>query len=59
MASPAVAARLNVSSGALVQSVVSGGAAEKAGLLPTRRGLAGIITGDVIVKVCVCDLLID
>uniref|UniRef100_A0A7S3VP22 PDZ domain-containing protein n=1 Tax=Dunaliella tertiolecta TaxID=3047 RepID=A0A7S3VP22_DUNTE len=48
VASPAVAARLNVTDGALVQLVVPGGAAQRAGLLPTRRGLTGIITGDVI-----------
>ncbi|KAG2449040.1 hypothetical protein HYH02_005791 [Chlamydomonas schloesseri] len=43
-----VAARLNVGRGALIQSVTAGGAAEKAGLLPTRRGLSGIVAGDVI-----------
>lgn len=43
-----VAKALRVSSGALVQSVSPNSAAAKAGLLPTRRGLTGIITGDVI-----------
>ncbi len=40
-----VAKALRVSSGALVQSVGPNSAAAKAGLLPTRRGLTGIITG--------------
>lgn len=40
-----VARALRVSSGALVQSVGPNSAAVKAGLLPTRRGLTGIITG--------------
>ncbi|DBB09887.1 hypothetical protein WJX82_007791 [Trebouxia sp. C0006] len=43
-----VAKALRVSSGALVQSVGPNSAAAKAGLLPTRRGLTGIVTGDVI-----------
>ena len=34
-----------MSSGALVQSVGPNSAAAKAGLLPTRRGLTGIVTG--------------
>lgn len=46
-----MAARLQVRGGALVQTVLSGSAAEKAGVLATRRGLAGIITGDIIVGV--------
>ena len=41
-----VAKALRVSSGALVQSVGPNSAAAKAGLLPTRRGLTGIVTGD-------------
>lgn len=45
IASIAVAARLKVQSGALVQAVLAGSAAEKAGLLATRRGLSGIIAG--------------
>lgn len=40
-----VAGALRVSSGALIQSVGPNSAAAKAGLLPTRRGLTGIITG--------------
>ncbi len=40
-----VAKALRVSSGALVQSVGPNSAAAKAGLLPTRRGLTGIVTG--------------
>lgn len=36
--------------GALIQSVRPGSPAEKAGLLPIRRGFAGIVAGDVIVK---------
>ncbi|KAG2444682.1 hypothetical protein HXX76_001426 [Chlamydomonas incerta] len=48
IAADTVAARLNVGRGALIQSVVAGGAADKAGLLPTRRGLSGIVAGDVI-----------
>lgn len=38
------------SQGVLVQSIPSKSAAEKAGLLPTRRGLGGIVAGDVIVS---------
>ncbi|MEW5302865.1 MAG: hypothetical protein WDW36_005606 [Sanguina aurantia] len=49
IASVAVAARLKVQTGALVQAVLAGSAAAKAGLLATRRGLSGIIAGDVIV----------
>ncbi|GFR39899.1 hypothetical protein Agub_g404 [Astrephomene gubernaculifera] len=48
IATDSVAQRLKVGRGALVQSVTPGGAGDRAGLLPTRRGLAGIITGDVI-----------
>ncbi|KXZ45340.1 hypothetical protein GPECTOR_56g437 [Gonium pectorale] len=48
IATDSVAQRLNVGRGALIQAITPGGAAEKAGLLPTRRGLSGIITGDVI-----------
>ncbi|GLC58336.1 hypothetical protein PLESTB_001347900 [Pleodorina starrii] len=48
IATDSVAQRLKVGRGALVQAVVQGGAADRAGLLPTRRGLSGIITGDVI-----------
>ena len=45
IAADTVAARLNVGRGALIQAVTAGGAAEKAGLLPTRRGLSGIVAG--------------
>ena len=46
-----MARQLKVVRGALVQAVSKGSQADKAGLLPTRRGLAGIIRGDVIVGV--------
>lgn len=45
IASDAIAQRLKVGRGALVQGLTAGGAGDKAGLLPTRRGLSGIITG--------------
>ncbi len=45
IASDAIAQRLKVGRGALVQGVTAGGAGDKAGLLPTRRGLSGITTG--------------
>jgi hypothetical protein len=45
IAPESVAARLNVGRGALVQAVAVGGVAERAGLLPTRRGLGGVIPG--------------
>ncbi|GLI70035.1 hypothetical protein VaNZ11_014773, partial [Volvox africanus] len=48
IASDSVAQRLKVSRGALIQTVAPGGTADKAGLLPTRRGLSGIVLGDVI-----------
>ncbi len=51
VATDSVAARLQVAKGALIQAVTPGGAADKAGLLPTRRGLTGILTGDVILQV--------
>jgi S1-C subfamily serine protease len=50
VADPNVSKTLGVrSQGVLVQSIPSKSAAEKAGLLPTRRGLGGIVAGDVIV----------
>ena len=50
VADPNVAKQLGVrSAGVLIQTVASGSAAEKAGLLPTRRGLGGIVAGDVVV----------
>ena len=51
IASDTIAQRLKISRGALLQGVQSDGAGAKAGLLPTRRGLSGIIAGDVIVAV--------
>ena len=61
VASEAIAARLGVQRGALVQSVLPGSAAEKAGILATRRGLPGIVRGDVVigVRACVCDGVCD
>lgn len=46
----AIAQKLKVTSGALLAGVDPDGAAAAAGLLPTRRGLAGVITGDVVIK---------
>ena len=46
-----VARALKVSQGVLIQTLDPGGPADKAGLLATRRGLSGIVTGDVIVRV--------
>jgi S1-C subfamily serine protease len=51
VASEAVALKLQVTRGALLQAVTPDGAAAKAGLLPTRRGLSGIIAGDVILGI--------
>ena len=48
VASDAIAAKLKVRQGALLSAVAAGSAAAAAGLLPTRRGLAGVLTGDVI-----------
>jgi S1-C subfamily serine protease len=50
-ATPAVAQKLGVRSGALLQTVAADGAAAAAGLLPTRRGLGGIIPGDTVLAV--------
>ena len=50
-ADPNVGKQLGVKSqGVLVQAVPSGGEAAKSGLLATRRGLGGIVAGDVIVE---------
>ena len=50
VADPNVSKQLGVrAAGVLVQSVAPKSAAEKAGLLPTRRALGGIVAGDVIV----------
>eukprot|EP00193_Tetraselmis_chui_P004442 CAMPEP_0177760934 /NCGR_PEP_ID=MMETSP0491_2-20121128/5534_1 /TAXON_ID=63592 /ORGANISM="Tetraselmis chuii, Strain PLY429" /LENGTH=437 /DNA_ID=CAMNT_0019276871 /DNA_START=197 /DNA_END=1513 /DNA_ORIENTATION=+ len=46
-----VARALRVKSGAMVQSVEAGSLAAKAGLLPVRRTLSGVVPGDVIVSV--------
>ena len=46
-----MARRLKIERGALLQGVMSTGAGAKAGLLPTRRGISGIIAGDVILAV--------
>ena len=51
VASDGVAAKLGVRTGAMLQTVTAGGAADAAGLLPTRRGLGGIVRGDVVVAV--------
>lgn len=48
MASDSIAAKLKVGQGALLSAVQPGSPAAAAGLLPTRRGLAGVLTGDVI-----------
>ncbi len=51
MASEAVARQLRVNKGAVIQAVTPNSAAAKAGLLPTRRALSGIVAGDVIVRI--------
>ena len=51
IASEAVARQLRVNRGAVIQAVAPNSAAAKAGLLPTRRALSGIMAGDVIVKI--------
>lgn len=51
VASDQVAQNLRITRGALLQSVLPNGAAAKAGLLPIRRGLTGIVPGDVILTV--------
>lgn len=50
-ASAAISASLKVTDGALAQTVDPKGPAGKAGLLGIRRGLAGVVPGDVIVGV--------
>ena len=48
-ADPNVGKQLGVKSqGVLVQGVAAGSAAAAAGLLPTRRGLGGIVAGDLV-----------
>ncbi|CAL5230048.1 g13495 [Coccomyxa viridis] len=51
VASEAVARQLRVNKGAVIQAVTPNSAAAKAGLLPTRRALSGIVAGDVIVRI--------
>lgn len=51
VASDQVAQKVGVKAGALLQTVAPGGAAAKAGLLATRRGLGGIIPGDAVLAV--------
>ena len=51
MASDDVSRRLQITQGACLQQVLPGGAASKAGILPTRRGLTGVVAGDVVVSV--------
>lgn len=51
VASEAVARQLRVNRGAVIQAVAPNSAAAKAGLLPTRRALSGIVAGDVIVRI--------
>ena len=49
LAPESIASQLRVKGGALVQAVIPDSAASKAGLLATRRGFGGIVTGDVVV----------
>ena len=51
MANEAVARTLKIPRGAMVQSVAAGGAGERAGLLPPRRSLGGVLPGDVVTAV--------
>ena len=44
-----VARAFKVSEGVLIQAIDPGSPAAAAGLLPTRRGLGGVVAGDVIV----------
>jgi S1-C subfamily serine protease len=46
-----VARSLGATQGAMIQSVDSGSPAAAAGLLPARRGLGGLVAGDVIVGI--------
>eukprot|EP00878_Enallax_costatus_P041975 GHUV01048917.1.p1 GENE.GHUV01048917.1~~GHUV01048917.1.p1 ORF type:complete len:481 (+),score=112.06 GHUV01048917.1:376-1818(+) len=49
VSSDAIAQKLKVQSGALLSGIQPDGAAAAAGLLSTRRGLGGVVAGDVIV----------
>lgn len=51
LAPDSVAKQLKVFDGAMVQSIRPGSAAEKAGLLTTRRTLGGVTAGDAIVRI--------
>ena len=51
VANETVARTLKVPRGAMVQSVAPGGAGERAGLLPPRRSLGGVLPGDVVAAV--------
>jgi len=51
IASEKVAKQLQVKEGALIQSLLPDSAASRAGLLPTRRGIGGILVGDVIISI--------
>ena len=51
VSSEAVARQLRVNRGAVIQAVAPNSAAAKAGLLPTRRALSGIVAGDTIVRI--------
>lgn len=51
VSSDSVAQKLGVTSGALLSGLQPDGPAAAAGLLATRRGLGGVIAGDVIVAV--------
>lgn len=46
-----MAKQLRVDRGAVIQAVAPNSAAAKAGLLPTRRALSGIVAGDVITAI--------
>jgi S1-C subfamily serine protease len=51
VASEAVAKQLRVNRGAVIQAIAPDSAAARAGLLPTRRALSGIVAGDVITAI--------
>ncbi|KAK9867103.1 hypothetical protein WJX84_002755 [Apatococcus fuscideae] len=51
LATDQVAKALKVQKGAVIQGIAPNSAAAKAGLLSTRRGLTGIVAGDVIIGV--------
>ena len=51
VANEAVARTLKVPRGAMVQSVLPGSPGEKAGLLPPRRSLGGVLPGDVVTAI--------